>query len=158
MIYTVGYQRLSQRSLVELCDVLAIQCVIDVRSTPASRRSGFSRGALAASLGSRYEWKGDYLGGRGKGPSPAGLDALAREPRRVLLLCLEESPGDCHRHRAIAVTLEARGVPVWHVYRDELIRASELQRSIDDGDDYDCSPLPGQPLDASAASTSAADW
>lgn len=144
-IYTIGYQRLTPRALERIADALGIELVIDVRSVPSSRKPGFSRGALSALLGDRYEWRGDTLGGR-PGPTAAGLTALAREPRRVLLLCLEEAPGDCHRHRTIAVPLAKRRIAVTHIFRDELIAASELQRAIDDGDEYGCELLPAAAL------------
>jgi len=51
------------------------------------------------------------------------------------------APGDCHRHHLIAIPLLARDVDLVHVYsprgeEPELIRASELRRSIDDDDEY----------------------
>jgi hypothetical protein len=60
--------------------------------------------------------------------------------RRVLLLCLEAAPGDCHRHRAIALRL-LPAIDVAHVYGDEVILASELERAILAHDDYAFTPL-----------------
>ena len=137
MIYTIGYARLRPPDL--LAAVAALDAtVLDCRSVPSSRRPGFSRGALGALLGPRYEWHPE-LGGRQAEVPAAALDALAARPGTSLLLCLEEAPGDCHRHRMIATRL---AVPVTHLYQHELIDARELQRAIDEDDDYVFAPRP----------------
>lgn len=144
MILSVGYQRHSQDSLVQLLDELAIVRVVDVRARPISRHKGMGRRQLATRLGARYEWHGDTLGGRYRGsggPTRAGLDWLAGEVASELehtcLLCLEECPGDCHRHHLIAVPLLARDVDVLHVYRDQLVGTLDLQQSIERSSDYE---------------------
>jgi hypothetical protein len=84
-------------------------------------RKGFWRLDLAALLGKRYEWRGDRLGGAwggSPGPTAAGMDELAADyaaGRRVVLMCSEATPRDCHRHSLIAVPLAARGIIVRHV-------------------------------------------
>jgi uncharacterized protein (DUF488 family) len=80
MIYTIGH---STRSMAELIDVLRdarIDCVVDVRKFPHSRRHPhFNREALgpalaAAGLGYRHvEALGGRRGKRRDGPSPNGL-------------------------------------------------------------------------------------
>lgn len=40
MIYTVGYQRHTQETLIALMDSLRIDLLIDVRSSPNSRKPG----------------------------------------------------------------------------------------------------------------------
>lgn len=141
MIYTVGYQKLTMPRLEWLMARLKIDVLIDVRSEPRSRRPEFNMSRLAQALGQRYEWR-PSLGGFQQ-IDPSASDALVHEPRNVLLMCMEESPGDCHRHFAIATqicTLESEGqyaVRVIHVYRDELIDAYELQRSISYDDEYE---------------------
>jgi hypothetical protein len=61
----------------------------------------------------------------------------------LTLLCKEEAPGDCHRHYRIALPLlQTYGIQCIHVYQDHLVTAAELQRSIDDDDDYTCEPAP----------------
>lgn len=147
MLYTIGYQRLTPAGLLDVVSGLEIGAVLDVRSVPSSRRPGFSSKALQALLGARYQAWGASLGGKGKGPTMAGLRALAEtqeegpdEAPNLLLLCLEEAPGECHRHHRIAVPLARDfGVDVTHVYRDELVIASDLQTSMDAGGaEYEC--------------------
>jgi uncharacterized protein (DUF488 family) len=136
-IYSVGYDHMTPAELLSIMDRLKIRTLIDCRSVPQSRRPGFSRKALEKLLGARYQWQGQDLGGRGAGPTDDGLKALElytqrSRPEPLLLLCKEEAPGDCHRHSAIAVPLLARGIEVVHIYRNELVTASELQKAIVD--------------------------
>lgn len=134
-VFSVGYEALRPGELLALVNALAV-VLVDVRSRPSGRvKRGFSRADLEQHLGTRYEWHGKGLGGFGTGPTVDGLARLAADPRRMLLMCSEEAPGDCHRH-GIALDLARRGVTVWHVYFDEVVTAIELQRAIDAGDDY----------------------
>ena len=130
MIYTIGYQQLTPGRLAELMRDLHIDLLVDVRSVPQSRKKGFSRKALTARFGVHYEWRGDVLGGRGDGPTKAGLAALAKESRAVLLMCLEHLPGDCHRHHAIAIPLQELGVACRHVVDAEVVPTEEVTRAL----------------------------
>lgn len=155
-IHTIGYQRLTPAALLYVAVALDAT-VVDCRARPFSRKPGFGKNQIRELLGARYEWKGEILGGDGaRGlvlgglPLPDGIDYLEREHaagRRMLLLCLEEAPGECHRHASIAVPLAARGVEVLHIYREELVSARALQESLESPDaDYPIrgtSPLAG---------------
>ena len=140
-IFSVGYQNLTPSELVKLVNDL--KCVlIDCRSYPSGRvKKGFSKADLAAALGKRYEWRGDQLGGKGQSVTRAGLNCLRAEKRRLMLLCMEHSPGDCHRHHAIALPLARDGVIVRHIYGNEVIDAPKLQRAIDQSDEYEYEEL-----------------
>ena len=131
MIYTVGYQQHTPESMRNLLDSLQVELLIDVRSSPNSRKRGFSRKALQVYFGARYEWRGDRLGGRGKGPTVDGLDELAKEKHTVALMCMEDAPGDCHRHYQIGLPLARRGIEVRHVCGNEVTEPVELQFAID---------------------------
>lgn len=147
MIYSIGYAGLTPAELLATAKQLDAT-VIDVRFVPKSRMKGFGRLQIMALLGDRYLWKGDVLGGihgENKGPTSAGLKwltdnawAMTTEVTsrpNALLMCLEESPGECHRHSLIAVPLLKRGIDVLHIFRDELVTTSELKRSLAAGDD-----------------------
>ncbi len=137
-IYTVGYAGLSIPELREVLDAFKISLLVDCRTSPKSRIMGFGKAQLERAFGERYTWAGDKLGGGGR-TTDAGLSwlgSLAAANRPVMLLCKEEAPGNCHRHHTIAVPLSQRGIPVVHVYNNELITAAELQRSIDEDNDY----------------------
>jgi len=139
MILTIGYQRLTPQRLADLATQFNAT-VIDVRGSLFRCKSGFGRRQLEALLGPRYEYRGDKgLGNRGANCVTA--DGLAwvvaeGEARNLLLMCQEEAPGDCHRHHLIAVALDC---PVFHVYQDDVIEASDLQTAIESGaEEYDC--------------------
>lgn len=153
MIYTVGYQQHSPESLRALMDALHVDVLIDVRSSPSSRKKGFSRKSLQCLLGTHYEWRGDRLGGRGKGPTANGLAELETESRTVLLMCMEHLPGDCHRYHAIAAPLAKRSVECWHVVGQECIETKQVARALASSDcRYDCASV----ADMSALASSAA--
>jgi uncharacterized protein (DUF488 family) len=128
-VLTIGYQKLQPADLVEIVEQTGA-LVVDVRTRPTSGRMtrGFRRADLESLLGDAYDWRGDTLGGLGKGPTKAGIDLLAEQANSKLniLLCKEESPGECHRHHLIAVPLRALGIEVWHLFRDEAIEADEV--------------------------------
>lgn len=138
MIYSLGYQHLSADDIDAVLEIIGADLLVDVRSVPSSRKRGFSRAALSERLGDRYAWRGDSLGGKGRGPTEEGLRWLAEaaEGRTIALMCLEEAPGDCHRHGSIALPLLERGIDVRHVYLDVVVSASELDRSIQEQSDY----------------------
>ncbi|MEN3308960.1 MAG: hypothetical protein V7603_5162 [Micromonosporaceae bacterium] len=141
----VGYQGHTADSLVEaLCDA-GVTRVVDVRLNAVSRRPGFGKTALAASLqaaGIAYEHRPELgnpkrnrasFGGsaaerekahaayRAVLASPAGragVDAVARAAARetVALLCVETDPECCHR----ADVFEAVWVRGTHLLRERL--------------------------------------
>ena len=139
-IITVGY---GNRSIEELIAVLrneSVQYLVDVRTSPRSRfKPEFSAEPLDASLktvGIRYVFMGDSLGGRPPDPTcyedghviydvvrtkpffAAGIERLMnaiRKDLRVCLLCSEGRPTDCHRSKLIGVALDALGIPVVHL-------------------------------------------
>jgi len=141
-LWSIGYADLTPGALDTIARALGA-LIVDCRSVPWSRQPGFRRAALAQRFGDRYCWRGLDLGGRPPGPKPAGLHWLlekAEAGRRLVLLCLEAAPGDCHRHRAIALRL-LPAVDVAHIFGDEVILASELERAILAHDDYRFTPL-----------------
>jgi hypothetical protein len=147
MIFSIGYQGLVGPEVLLRLATRLDATVVDVRSVPTSRKRGFGRRQLDGLLGGRYQWRGDVLGGRGDGPTAEGLNALTTPPEalfghpNLVLMCMEEAPGECHRHHAIAVPLLDLGIDVQHIYRDEIVLASALQEALDDPDpnaEYDC--------------------
>jgi hypothetical protein len=76
---------------------------------PLYVRDGFRRYQLADALGSRYRYAGHVLGGPGggvPGPRPEGIHTLRTwyaAGHRLVLMCQESAPADCHRHHQISV-------------------------------------------------------
>jgi hypothetical protein len=146
-IYTIGYQRLKPTRLQEIATVLDA-IVIDCRVRPQSRRAEFNKPALEKLLGSRYLWRGYQLGGRSYGGQQGaitqeGIDWLRIQAahQNLLLLCMEEAPGECHRHHGIC---DPHFPDAIHIYRDELLTADSLRICIKDDVDYTlCGSLRG---------------
>jgi uncharacterized protein (DUF488 family) len=144
LIWTIGHGSRPIGELTSLLREAGIECLVDVRAYPASRRHPqFGREALERSLtdaGIRYVWEGEALGGRrkpeadsrhlalknagfrayaGHMETPAfrqGLERLVETGRelRSAVLCAERLPWQCHRN-LIADSLVARGVRVLHL-------------------------------------------
>lgn len=135
LVYTIGYESKTQAELIAELEAAGVRRVIDVRAVAASRRPGFSKTILAASLKARGI---DYLHLRALGTPKAGRDAarkgevsLMRDiysdqlatPEAALaleqaqeaaaeapcaLLCFERDARGCHR-AMIAERLAERG-------------------------------------------------
>jgi uncharacterized protein (DUF488 family) len=152
-ILTIGHSTLSFETFLSMLKVAGITAVVDVRSSPISRRvPHFNREELEASLndhGIEYRFLGKELGGR---PRASGLycdgiadfEKMAREPnfeaglKRVIkgtqehtiaLMCSEHNPLDCHRCLLVGRALSERNVPVGHILSNG--RISE-QRDIEE--------------------------
>lgn len=127
MIWTVGHGNRSIEEFVGLLKNAGIECLVDVRAYPASRRHPqFTRAALEQSLpeaGIRYVWEGKALGGRRTlakhSPHAAlkspGFRAYAAHMEttefregaarlvdlgrvaRAVVMCAERLPSECHR-------------------------------------------------------------
>jgi uncharacterized protein (DUF488 family) len=144
---TIGHSNQEAEAFLSLLRLPGVRCVVDVRSAPYSRYAPqFNRGALRARLeaaGLRYVWAGDVLGGRPDDPicyrdgviRPGNLDyeAVARQAwyqqgieqllkemadGPTVVMCSEEDPRRCHRHRLIEPSLRELGVTVLHIRGD----------------------------------------
>ncbi len=123
-IFTIGYEQTTQAQVIGALTAAGVKLVIDVRAVAASRRAGFSKGVLAASLKDEGL---DYLHLKALGTPKAGREAaragrtqemhrifeahlaepeaivaladLAElaERRPTALLCYEADPACCHR-------------------------------------------------------------
>jgi hypothetical protein len=140
MIYTIGYATLTQSKLLAIAELLDAT-VIDVRSIPRSRKAGFSKGALQALLGKRYEHI-PSLGGKPYKPPKRALTALKERQDNVILMCMEDNPIECHRHK---LSLEFE--QAYHIFESKLFLATDVQDSYKNGtEEIDC--LYSAPLEA----------
>lgn len=139
-IYTVGYGSRTIEELINLLRRYEIEYLIDVRSQPYSRfKPEYSKDPLEARLkevGLRYVFMGDALGGRPSDKScyvngkvdyarlralPAYREGIKRlhtalgQGLRVVLMCSEGKPQECHRSKLLGVTLAGEGVEVLHL-------------------------------------------
>ena len=140
-IFTVGHGNRTLDEFLTLLERVGIQCLVDVRAFPGSRRHPqFGREALQNSLagvGVEYVWDGEAPGGRrrARGDSPhvairnasfrayadhmesdvfrsAAQSLLERGAREnIAIMCAERLPWQCHRYM-IADYLVAAGAEV----------------------------------------------
>ena len=140
-IYTIGYEATTMADFLAALTTAGVQRVIDVRALPLSRRPGFSKSPLAASL---KEAGIDYVHLKALGTPKRGRDAakkgdvetltavyddqlalpeaqaaaaqmldLARE-KPSALLCYEREPQHCHR--TLLLDAMGEGVEVVDLY------------------------------------------
>ncbi len=139
-IYTIGYGARTVEQLIAILSVRRIAYVIDIRSAPYSRyKPDFNKDALEREIRAyqiRYTYMGDTLGGRPNDPDCyrddkvdydkirqkafyhqgiARLQQAFAQQLRVVLLCSEGKPENCHRSKLIGVTLAELGIPVMHI-------------------------------------------
>ena len=149
MIYTIGHSNHSALRFIDLLQDAGIDCVVDVRSVPFSRRNPqFSQKALAASLkdaGIGYWFLGEALGARPKdqgcyvdgkvsyariAASAAFKEAIAElidesHGKRLALMCAEKEPLDCHRTILVGRALAQRGCEMGHILADGRVAAHD---------------------------------
>lgn len=131
-IFTIGYEGTTMAEFIATLKAAGVEQIIDVRAVPISRRPGFSKNILAASLS---EAGIGYVGLKALGTPKAGRDAAKKGDVMTLeavydaqlglpeaqmeaakmrelaaekpsaLLCFERDPSHCHR----TLLLEAEG-------------------------------------------------
>lgn len=139
-IYTIGYGNRSMEQFVEILQKYQIAFVIDVRSQPYSRfNQQFSKDNLEKYLklcDMRYVFMGDALGGRPKDETcyvngkvdysilsakvfyQEGIVRLRtawEKQLRVVVMCSELKPEECHRGKLIGNTLTEQKIDVEHI-------------------------------------------
>jgi uncharacterized protein (DUF488 family) len=142
-LFSIGHSHHTLAEFLALLERAEIGVVADVRSQPYSQRMPqFNRPELELALqsaGVGYQFLGGALGGRPQQPSlydadgrvdyervrrmdffERGLEQLiqAREQRRVVMLCAEEDPLDCHRGLMITPALASRHIFPMHLRGD----------------------------------------
>jgi len=123
-LFTIGYEGATQAEFIATLQTAGVERIIDVRAVPLSRRPGFSKNILAASL---KEAGIDYVGLKALGTPAEGREAARKGKQEVLervyanqlelpeaivqaaqmrelaeekpsaLLCFERDPAGCHR-------------------------------------------------------------
>jgi uncharacterized protein (DUF488 family) len=142
VLFTVGYEKAAQRDVIETLRAAGVKVVIDVRDRPISRRAGFSKRQLAASLD---EAGIAYVGLRALGTPPEGRAANRRRDwprfwqivderlatpeaeldlqraaeiaaeRPSCLLCYEADWHICHRRRVAELLQDRQGFTTTHL-------------------------------------------
>ena len=158
-IYTIGYGSRTLEDFVSVLKTHEIGYLIDVRSAPYSRfKPEFSKNALEAHLREhdiRYIYLGDKLGGQPDDPTCyadgkviydevrqrsffqeglARVKAAFGRRLRVVLMCSEGKPEQCHRSKLIGQALVEQGIPVTHIDENgALVSQAEMINQLTDG-------------------------
>jgi uncharacterized protein (DUF488 family) len=149
-IFTIGYGDRSIESFIELLRSHDLAFLIDVRSAPYSRyKPEFSREPLENALrgsGIRYVFMGAQLGGRPEDTDCyedgkvryeivrqkefyregiARIQAAFEQQQRVVLMCSEGKPENCHRTALIGESLAEMKIEVRHIDERDQIKTQE---------------------------------
>ncbi len=163
-IFTIGHSNHDGETFVTLLAKYDITAVVDVRSVPYSRYSPqFNRHQLKHRLNARgidYHFMGRWLGGRSDDPSDydvdgqvqydllakskhfqEGLQSVVRGTleKRLVLMCSEGRPEDCHRSLLLAEALrnQCNVQDVVHILADGTTQShEELRNSISKREQY----------------------
>jgi uncharacterized protein (DUF488 family) len=135
-IYTIGYQELTLKQIMDIMDEKGVEFLVDVRSVPYSRRPDkyeFNKNRLQERLGSTYLWKGDICGGKTGPAKESCIDELQRlsQDQTILLMCMENNPCKCHRFSDLARRLESDDLHVVHIFDGKEMTTAELEEVCD---------------------------
>ena len=141
-VLTIGHSTHPLEVFLELLKQHDLTAVADVRSVPYSRfNPRYNREPFAEALvakGIRYVYLGNELGGRSEDPScyedgrirydrvaatESFRNGLARivdgaARYRIVLMCAEKEPLECHRTLLVSRALHEQGVDVAHIHPD----------------------------------------
>jgi uncharacterized protein (DUF488 family) len=147
-LFTIGYEKAALAEVLRTLKQADVELLIDTRAVAASRRAGFSKRMLAASLeeqgikylhlqklGTPAEGREAARAGNFKKlwqiyakhiktkPAQEDLDTLEellRKGSRTCLLCYERDPEECHRSRIAALVHERTGQKTENLFTSPL--------------------------------------
>ena len=112
-LYTVGHSSHSLEEFLSLLQRHGINCVVDVRSVPASKYAPqFNEESLRRFL-KLHNMKGLKRG------------------FRIALMCSEADPLECHRFSLVSRYFHNQGIEVFHILKDaELVTQCEVEKRM----------------------------
>jgi hypothetical protein len=150
VVYTVGHSNVTQEAFIALLRQHGIQVLVDVRSQPYSKYvPHFNAVVLKPAIlaaGMKYLYLGKELGGRPEDKRyydsnghvlyglvaegdefKAGIERLLRGAceHRVVLMCNEENPAECHRRLLVGRVLVEKGARILHIRGDGHVESEE---------------------------------
>ena len=155
-VLTIGHSNHPLETFMDLLLQHRVTVLADVRSAPYSRfNPHFNREPLATALKARqirYVYLGRELGGRSDDPDcyedgriryerlaqtdrfHEGIERVMRGAveHRIVLMCSEKEPVDCHRTLLVAQSIDKRGMDIAHIHPDGRLEshADAMQRLI----------------------------
>ena len=146
-IFTIGHSSLGIIEFIQLLLANQIEFLVDVRSTPYSKLyPHFNRNPLEVSLmknSIKYLFLGDSLGGRSNNVNDfskgrimykkiaekeeymSSINTIIQNSSkyRIVLMCSEKEPLECHRTLLISRSIETLMVKILHIQRDGQIES-----------------------------------
>jgi uncharacterized protein (DUF488 family) len=147
-LFTIGYEKAALGDVLRTLKQADIEILIDTRAVAASRRAGFSKKMLAASLeeqGIRYLhlqklgtpaegreaarsgnydklWKiyGKHIRTAAAKAELDELEALIEKGHRLCLLCFEREPAECHRSKIAEIMHDRTGRKIENLFASPL--------------------------------------
>jgi uncharacterized protein (DUF488 family) len=147
-LFTIGYEKTALGDVLRTLKQAKVELLIDTRAVAASRRAGFSKSMLAASLeeqGIKYlhlqklgtpaegreaaragDFKtlwhiyGKHIKTKAAREELDELESLLRQGRRICLLCYERDPDECHRSRIAELIHERTGQKIENLFASPL--------------------------------------
>ena len=145
-LMTIGYQGATPDGFRRALQTAGVELLVDIRAVASSRRPGFSKTKLAASVedagidylhlralgtpadgraaarsGKHAEMRAIFLAHMATLDAQSALADLAsivRSGRRVCLLCFETDPAHCHRNIVAAQLAELLPLEIVHLFPD----------------------------------------
>jgi len=145
-LMTIGYQGATPDGVRRALQTAGVELLVDIRAVASSRRPGFSKTKLAASVedagidylhlralgtpadgraaarsGKHAEMRAIFLTHMATPDAQSALADLAsivRSGRRVCLLCFETDPAHCHRNIVAAQLAERLPLEIVHLFPD----------------------------------------
>lgn len=146
-IFTIGHSNLDISDFINLLLSNKIELVVDVRSAPYSKLyPHFNRNFLEESLiinSIKYIFLGDSVGGRSnnledfskgrvvykkiaeKKEYISSINTIIQNSSKykIVLMCSEKEPLECHRTLLISRSIETHTVKILHIHRDGQIES-----------------------------------
>lgn len=154
-LYSIGHSSQSLEDFLNLLAVHGVNCVIDVRSIPASKYSPqFNQESLKYFLKShevQYLYFGDEFGARRTDcldengqvdfekavETPLFKKGVERVMKglekgfRIAFMCSEADPLECHRFSLVSRYFYERGIDVQHIMKDaSLVSQADLEKEM----------------------------
>jgi uncharacterized protein (DUF488 family) len=148
-LFTIGYEQAALSDVIATLKRAKVQVLIDTRAVAASRRAGFSKKALSASLdeagiaylhfqklgtpsegreaarSGNYDklWKiyGKHIKTRPAQEELAELNKLVEAGKKVCLLCYERKPEECHRSKIAELVVKDTGAKIDNLFPAPLL-------------------------------------
>jgi uncharacterized protein (DUF488 family) len=139
-LFTIGYEQASLPDVIAALKRAKVKILIDTRAVAASRRAGFSKKALSASLdeagiaylhfqklgtpaegreaarSGNYDklWKiyGKHIKTKPAQEELAEVNKLVVAGKKVCLLCYERKPEECHRSKIAELVVKETGAKI----------------------------------------------